>query len=485
MNYRDKTKAELIKELKKLQQKYDSLKTSNEKDIAERKLTVDALQQSEKRYQNLFETASDSIFIVDQTTGYIIEANPAASKLYGYSNEEFLRLKARDVSAEPGKTEAAISASITKVPFRLHRRKDGTKFPVEIMSSYFTQGGRKLHTAFIRDITVSKQVEEELALLAHTIRSISESVSITDQENKILFVNEAFLKTYGYTLEELIGKSISIVRSTKTEPSIDDILYTTLHGGWHGELLNQKKDGTEFPISLSTSIVCNEKRQKIALVGITSDITERKQAEELLKESTERLHEAQKLAHIGVWDWKSDTDTVTWTDELYRIAGLDPMLPAPTYKEHSNLYTPESWELLKTGVEKAMETGESYQFELELIRPNGDTRYLNAFGGAKYDSKGQIIGLFGTVQDITERRRAEEALYLEKENFRNSLDDSPLGVRIVTIEGDTIYANKTLLDFYGYDSLEELQKTPLKDRYTPESYAPGSDKESNRENTVI
>jgi PAS domain S-box-containing protein len=326
----------------------------------------------------------------------------------------------------------------------------------------------------------------------------------------------------------------------------------------------------------------------------SKDISGFKQTEKLLKESTERLNEAQKLAHIGVWDWKPDTDTVTWTDELYRIAGLDPMLPAPTYKEHSNLYTPESWELLKTGVEKAMETGESYQFELELIRPNGDTCYVNAFGGAKYDSKGQVNGLFGTVQDITERKQAEEklqkselkyrnlieqapyiifvvdaegnllfvnqagqkmlgysedellkmksvdtypagemtignrrlkemralrageimhferlmrrkdgklfpveisigaledgnthaiirditerkkaekSLILEKENFRHSLDDSPLGVRIVTKEGNTIYCNQTILNYYGYESLEELQKTLLKDRYTPDSFA--------------
>jgi PAS domain S-box-containing protein len=385
-------------------------------------------------------------------------------------------------------------------------------------------------------------------------------------------------------------------------------LRTTLQGGWQGELLNQKKDGTEFPIALSTSTVCNEKGQAIALVGIATDITGRKQADELLKETSERLHEAQKLACIGVWDWKSDTDTVTWTNELYSIAGLDPMLPAPTYKEHSNLYTPESWELLKNSVEKAMETGESYQLELELIRPNGDTRYVNAFGGAKYDSKGQVIGLFGTVQDITERKQtedalknllslteamlesihngilvishqrtviktnakfaemwripghilnsgddkilldyvygqladpdafntkveelyekpeaesfdliyfkdgrifervsrpiylggepkgrvwsflditerkqAEEALHLEKENFRHSLDDSPLGVRIVTTEGDTIYANQTILNFYGYDSLGELQRTPLKDRYTPESYAQAQKRKHQRE----
>lgn len=74
-------------------------------------------------------------------------------------------------------------------------------------------------------------------------------------------------------------------------------------------------------------------------------------------------------------------------------------------------------------------------------------------------------------KDIKELKQAEEALRLEKENFRNSLDDSPLGVRIVSTEGDTIYANQAILNIYGYDSLGELQKIHIKDRYTPESYA--------------
>src|SRR4030043_1889623 len=70
-----------------------------------------------------------------------------------------------------------------------------------------------------------------------------------------------------------------------------------------------------------------------------------------------------------------------------------------------------------------------------------------------------------------DRRQAEEALRRSEENFRRSLDDSPLGVRIVTAEGETIYANRAILDMYAYDSIEELKTTPLKKRYTPESYA--------------
>jgi PAS domain S-box-containing protein len=87
------------------------------------------------------------------------------------------------------------------------------------------------------------------------------------------------------------------------------------------------------------------------------------------------------------------------------------------------------------------------------------------------DEKGQAVGVFAAARDITDRKEAEDSLRKSEENFRHSLDDSPLGVRIVTAEGETIYANKAILDIYGYDSIEELKNTPLHKRYTPETYA--------------
>ncbi len=140
-------------------------------------------------------------------------------------------------------------------------------------------------------------------------------------------------------------------------------------------------------------------------------------------ESEKRIQAAQELAHIGVWDWSADTDTVVWTEELYRIAGLDPMLPAPTYADHSRLYSPKSWLLLKTSVEKTIKTGEPYKLDLKLIRPDGNKRYVKAFGGAKYDFNGKITGLYGTVQDITELKQTEEDLHTHQIELKMQNDE--------------------------------------------------------------
>jgi PAS domain S-box-containing protein len=123
--------------------------------------------------------------------------------------------------------------------------------------------------------------------------------------------------------------------------------------------------------------------------------------------------------------------------------------------------------------------GEEILSEAKILRSEGvkiDTEFNN-----KCVSITGRLYMHTTARNVTERKKAEEVLRLEKENFRHSLDDSPLGVRIATLEGNTIYANKTLLNYYGYDSLDELQKTSLKDRYTPESYTRAQERKRQRE----
>ena len=107
------------------------------------------------------------------------------------------------------------------------------------------------------------------------------------------------------------------------------------------------------------------------------DITERKDAEESLRRKEMELKEAQRLAGVGSWQWDPDTDTVVWSEELYRIAGRDPSLPAVSYEEHSQLYTRESWDRLRGAVETALHTGAPYELVLEMVRADGTHRWVD------------------------------------------------------------------------------------------------------------
>ena len=146
------------------------------------------------------------------------------------------------------------------------------------------------------------------------------------------------------------------------------------------------------------------------MLGVAVDITERKQAEAALREREAELTEAQRLAQVGSWQWDPATDTVIWSEELYRIAGRDPNSPAVSFKDHPRIYSPESWERLRQAVDEALRSGTAYELELEMIRSDGTTRWVRARGEAQRNTAGAIVRLRGTVQDITERKQAEEAL---------------------------------------------------------------------------
>jgi PAS domain S-box-containing protein len=154
------------------------------------------------------------------------------------------------------------------------------------------------------------------------------------------------------------------------------------------------------------------------MMGVAVDVTERKAIEQTLHQKESELREAQRLARVGSWKWAPETDSVTWSDELYRIAGRDPSLPAVSYEGHSKLYTLESWERLRAAVEEALLNGTPYELELEMIRTDGTTRWVIARGEAQCDGNGHVTGLRGTVHDITESRLQREALRESEERFR-------------------------------------------------------------------
>jgi PAS domain S-box-containing protein len=154
------------------------------------------------------------------------------------------------------------------------------------------------------------------------------------------------------------------------------------------------------------------------MLGMAVDITARKNAEEALYRKDADLTEAQRLAGVGSWRWTVEDDKVSWSHEVYRISGRDPRLPAPTYAELSQLYTAESWERLRYAVEAALRTATPYELELEINRPDGTSRWIIGRGEANFDGTGRVVGLHGTVQDITERRRSREALRESEERLR-------------------------------------------------------------------
>jgi PAS domain S-box-containing protein len=173
------------------------------------------------------------------------------------------------------------------------------------------------------------------------------------------------------------------------------------------ERVHRRKDGTEFPVEMTLREVHLDRTYGVA---VARDITQRKKTEEALKQSVLGLKEAQRLAQVGSWESDLATDTVTWSEQLYGIAGRDPKLPLPKFKEFSQVFTAESWEWLQRAVDEALRTGTFYELDLEMVRPDGTTRWVRVRGEAQRDAMGHVIRFRGTAQDITERKLVEVAL---------------------------------------------------------------------------
>ena len=197
----------------------------------------------------------------------------------------------------------------------------------------------------------------------------------------------------------------------------------------------------------------------LRIVGMVVDVTDRRKAEEAALQREQELLEAQRVAQVGSWQWNPKTDDVVWSKELYRIAGRDPNLPPPSFAEQTQLYMPESWDRLKRAIAEALQTGAPYTLDLEIVRPDGRTRWITDRGEALRDGAGRITQLRGTAQDITERKRAEDEMRASEERFRNVFRDAGVGMVIVSPEGRFLGANQTFCDCLGYTEEELLQKT--------------------------
>jgi PAS domain S-box-containing protein len=193
-------------------------------------------------------------------------------------------------------------------------------------------------------------------------------------------------------------------------------------------------------------------------VGSSVDITERKEAEASLRRKESELVEAQRLAAIGSWQWNAATDDIIWSDELYRIAGLEPGSPAVLGSNHPHLYPPEHWARIRRCADEAMRSGTPYELDVEMIS-GGSRRWVTARGEAQRDADGRITGLRGTVQDITERKQREESLGL----FRTLIERSNDSLEI--IDGQTLRfldVNEKACRDLGY-TREELLSLTVRD----------------------
>jgi PAS domain S-box-containing protein len=244
-----------------------------------------------------------------------------------------------------------------------------------------------------------------------------------DRDLRCRFANRAYETWFGVDPDSLIGTSIDALLGPRLFALNEPYIRAALKGEKQVfERVVPGPDGTKRH-SLATyvpDVVDGEVMGFVAHVtevtplkeveaALRSEIAQREQANERLRSSESALREAQRLGRVGSWEWEVGPDITNWSEELYRNFGRDPRRLPPTFAEHASLYTAESWGRLQDAVANALRTGEAYALELEYVRADGEHGWLEARGEAVREDSGEVTRLRGTVQEVTARRRAEEA----------------------------------------------------------------------------
>lgn len=440
-------------------------------DITERKISENALRESETKFRNLFDYATDAIF-VQSLNGRIISVNNQAAMLLGYSKEELGKMRFSELINENiiDNTFMIYSSLKEKGNYQFetqYRRKDNSLVDVEISMRLIKLLEDEVVQLFVRDITERKQAQEKIDMLAMAVKGISECVSITDLEGNIIFINDAFERVYGYNKDEILGKTVKIIRSSNNPPGInEEILDQTKKGGWQGELINRSKSGREFPVYLSTSILKNEKGDPAAHIGIASDITERKKAEEAVKQSEKRFQDLYDSAPDMYF-------SITPTGKVKSVNkfGADYL----GYNE-GELIGQEVWKVVHPDdrdlvVERISEIFsrklESAKLEFRKVRKDGSIIWVNESTRLISDINGIPKELFIICRDITSNKEFQIALLESEQKYRKLAQNAPVSVaRFSMTTNDFEYANDEFARQMGcsvdeYSRLSREEKTNI------------------------
>lgn len=431
---------------KALSQAYEKLQIqSQELQAQKEKLeeAYEALSESEKRYRLIFDNSMDAIILTDpRGAGKVLSANPAAYRMLGYSEKELLG-KMRDAMFD---RENQVMASLLEERARsgsaqvqtTYRRKDGTILIGELNSTLFTDiNGEPRSVTIIRDITERKQTEEALRESEARFRTMFEAhgapmLLIEPDSGQIIDANDAATRFYKYSREQLRSMRIDQINQLSPQEVAAE-RNKAVERGKNVFIFRHRLASGDFRWVEVYSSPVTIQGQHI-LFSIIHDITERKRAEEALKEAYDSLEEkvkertaelekaynslkesekslaqAQKMSHLGNWEWDITTDKLYWSDEVYRIFGRKPQEFSATYDVFLSYIHPADRDFVDNAIKEAL-SGRPYSIDYRIILASDEERVVHAQGEVTSYEKNIPAGMRGTVQDITERKLAEEAL---------------------------------------------------------------------------
>ncbi|MDF3011546.1 MAG: histidine kinase, partial [Burkholderiales bacterium] len=339
------------------------------------------------QFRLLVESVSDyAIYLLD-TCGHVRSWNAGVQRIKGYTSAEVLGrhysifYTAED--REAGKPQEVLRQAEREGRVRAEGwrvRSDGSRFWADVVVTALR--GRAGELLFLKDL-----------------------------RGRYRFVNAQFLQRFGLRREQVVGRSDAELfpRSQATAYSANDSRVLERGEAMQFEETARYVEGdrasvvVKFPVRDAAGAL-------VGVGGVATDITERKGAEQALRESRTLLEETQKLAGLGCWEWDPGSGRLQWSGELYRIYGVDPAGFQPSFEAYLERVHPEDRGRVSETVASALIDGRGFYLEERIVRPDGEVRVLRSHGEVVKNERGRPLKLLGACFDITEQKAAEEGL---------------------------------------------------------------------------
>ncbi len=454
---------------------------------SKRKKAEEEAIQATKNWKYTFDSVPDLITIID-TEYRIIRANKAMATKLGVTPEECVGLTCYRVvhgTDEP----PSFCPHLQLLNDGLEHTKEvqenslGGDFIVSVSPLHDLEGKLTgcIHVA--RDINERKKAEEALQESEEKYRTIVETVNegicVVDAEVRITYVNKKIAEMLGYAQEEMIGRFVWDFADEEGKLVLKKNIKKRLQGiNENYELRLICKDGASLWTFVSAKAFFNTEGKFIGSISLLTDITERKKVdiklketldnlEELvkartieleeaynsLKESEGSLAEAQKMAHIGNWEWHIASDKAYWSKEMYRIFGLNTQELAPSFNEYLSYIHPDDKDYYCNAIKKAG-NDKPFGIDYRIILANGEERTVHLKSEYVFNDENIPVRIKGIVQDITERKKAEEKI----KTLVNAVESSDDAIITESLEGIITSWNKGAEQIYGYSAEEILGK---------------------------
>lgn len=312
-----------------------------------------------------------------------------------------------------------------------------------------------------RELAERRRTEERLAhshqLMQYVIQHNRSAVAVHDRDMKYIYVSQRYLDDYKVKEKDIIGK-----HHYDVFPDLPEKWRKVHRLALEGTVSSAEDDPYERDDGSIewTRWECRPWYEADGSIGgiivYTEVITQRKKVQEALHREKQMLSRTERIANIGSWMWDIATDTVTWSDELFRIFQRDPAEGAPSFAEHPAFYHPDDMATLQKAVETAVADGTPYELVLRAIRKDGETRSCIARGIAERGADGRTARLLGSFQDITERKKAEEQLNDERNLLRMIINAIPDEIAVKDLDRRFILANPPSLRALGRSSMDDV-----------------------------